>query len=164
MLFKRMSNFQNRTIIFPRPSPLFNAPMVRNYLEQQGRGIGDNPARVNIRGSGYSQLQRTRQLENLFSNPAVATLVENPVSIRATPVRTSQAGGVIEYVEGAINPQTGNRMMIPRIMNNTAFSDTLPPLARAETIPEYLSRIGEEERVRRELARISSESVFPNFP
>jgi hypothetical protein len=172
-----MSNFQRRTIIFPRPSPLVIAPVVREYLEQQGSGIGDNPARVNIRGPAYAEAERSRQesdrrrsgIENLFSNIPVATLVENPVeNIRATPIRTSQAGGVIEYVEGPINPATGNRTMIPRVMNNTAFSDTLPPLARAETIPQYFSRLQEEERARQRMVRTLNEpfldAIMPRFP
>jgi hypothetical protein len=172
-----MSNFQRRTISFPRPSPLVIAPVVRQYLEQQGSGIGDNPARVNIRGPAYDEAERRRQesdrrrrgIENLFSNIPVATLVENPVveNIRATPIRTSQAGGVIEYVEGPINPATGNRTMIPRITSNTAFSDTLPPLARAETIPQYFSRLQEEERARERMVRTLNEPFFdalmPNF-
>jgi hypothetical protein len=172
-----MSNFQRRTIIFPRPSPLVIAPVVRQYLEQQGSGIGENPAIVNIRGPAYAEIQRSRQrtaqavpqIENLFSNPAVATLVENPVveNIRATPIRTSQAGGVIEYVQGPINPATGNRTMIPRVMNNTAFSDTLPPSARSETIPQYLSRLEEEDERRERMVRTLNEpflnAILPNF-
>lgn len=128
----RDETMARHTMVLPRPATRIVFPSeIRSRIDDMGINSSE-PMVVNVRSPNYRP-------ERIVPIPT-ARLVPNMPIVRATPISTQALSSEFEYVPGDINPQTGNRRMVPRMMSNTGLVEILSPLARVETMQEYEAR------------------------